>query len=312
MKRISAQVTLVLLIMLSLFSCKEESKKIRIGILPVIDTLPLAAADSERIFTDEGLAVELVMFNSALERDAAFAAGTLDGAFGDIINFFLMIKTGIDTKIVCESYHTSDRSPMFGLLASPVSSIKNINEIKNESIAISRGTIIEFFLDQIAASQNISPDSLNKLEVKAIPVRYQMLISGSVKLALLPEPLLSKGIKDGARIIADDRKLDTTATIIMFKSDFLKDNEKLTEKFITAYNKSVRTINSNPEKFKDLMTARLRIPGDIKDSFKVPVFNEAALPEEKDVMLVYNWMKKNGMISIPVEYKKLVRPIEKK
>jgi hypothetical protein len=29
-------------------------------------------------------------------------------------------------------------------------------------------------------------------------------------------------------------------------------------------------------------------------------------------MLVYNWMKKNGMISIPVEYKKLVRPIEKK
>jgi len=311
MKKKFILLTLILIIPF-LFSCKEGNKKIRIGILPVIDTLPLAVADAEGLFKSEGLDVELVIFNSALERDAAFTAGTLDGAFGDIINFFLMIKTGIDTKIVCESYHTSNKTLMFGLLASPVSSIKDISEIKNEQIAISRGSIIEFFLDQITASKNISPDSLNKLEIKAIPVRYQMLISGSVKLALLPEPLVTKGLKDGARLIADDRGLDTTATIIMFKNDFLKDNEKLTEKFITAYNKSVQSINSNPDRFKDLMTAKLRLPADVKDSFKVPVFSEAALPEEKDVMLVYNWMKKNGMISIPVDYKKLIRPINKK
>lgn len=311
MKKILIILTLILAVSSS-FSCKDGGKKIRIGILPVIDTLPLAAADAEGIFKQEGLDVELVIFNSALERDAAFTAGTLDGAFGDLINFFLMIKTGIDTKIVCESYHTSNQSVMFGLLASPVSSIKNIDDIKKEQIAISRGSIIEFFLDQIALSKSITPDSLNKLEVKAIPVRYQMLISGSVKLALLPEPLVSKAMKDGARLIADDRKLDTTATIIMFKTGFLENNVKLTEKFITAYNKSVKNINSNPNRFKDLMTAKLRLPADIKDSFKVPVFKEAALPEEKDVMLVYNWMKQNGMISIPADYKKLIRPIDKK
>ncbi len=311
MKKILILFTLILIVSFS-SSCKEGNKKIRIGILPVIDTLPLAAADAEGIFKSEGLDVELVIFNSALERDAAFTAGTLDGAFGDIINFFLMIKTGIDTKIVCESYHTSDKNIMFGLLASPVSSIKDISEIKNEQIAISRGSIIEFFLDQITASKNISPDSLDKLEIKAIPVRYQMLISGSVKLALLPEPLVTKALKDGARLIADDRGLDTTATIIMFKNDFLKDNEKLTEKFITAYNRSVQTINSNPDRFKDLMVSKLRLPADVKDTFKVPVFSEASLPQENDVMLVYNWMKKNGMISIPADYNKLIRPITKK
>ena len=302
----------IALLLFSALSCKEDSRKIRIGILPVIDTLPLVIADSEGFFTREGIAVELVVFNSALERDAAFTAGTLDGAFGDLINFFLMVKNGIDTKLVCESYHTSEKSLMFGLLASPVSSIKTLNDIKDEQIAISRGSIIDFFLDQIIISKNISPEKINKIEVKAIPVRYQMLISGSVKLALLPEPLVSKAIKDGAKLIADDRGLDTTATIIMFKNDFLKQSSPRMEKFLTAYNNSVKTINSNPEKFKDVMVSKLRLPADIKDSYKAPIFNEAALPAEKDVMLVYSWMKKNDMISIPVEYQKLIRPIEKK
>jgi len=299
-------------IFLSALSCKHDAKKIKIGILPVIDTLPLIVADSEGFFKKEGLNVELVVFNSALERDAAFAAGTLDGAFGDLINFFLMVKNGIDIKLVCESYHTSEKSVMFGLMASPVSSIKSMNDIKNEQVAISRGSIIDFFLDQIIISKNLSPEKINKLEVKAIPVRYQMLISGSVKLALLPEPLVSKAIKDGAKLIADDKGLDTTATVIMFKNDFIKDNNPLMEKFITAYNNSVKTINSNPEKFKDVMVTKLRLPADIKDSYKAPLFNEAALPAEKDVMLVYSWMKKNSMISIPVEYQKLIRPIDKK
>ena len=84
------------------------------------------------------------------------------------------------------------------------------------------------------------------------------------------------------------------------------------EKFIKAYNKSVVMINSSPDKFKDLMVSRLRLPADIKDSYKAPVFNEAKLPAEKDVMLVYSWMKKNGMISIPVEYEKLIRTINEK
>lgn len=302
----------IALVLFSSLSCKEDSRKIRIGILPVIDTLPLVIADSEGFFTREGIAVELVVFNSALERDAAFTAGTLDGAFGDLINFFLMVKNGIDTKLVCESYHTSEKSLMFGLLASPVSSIKTLSDIKDEQIAISRGSIIDFFLDQIIISKNISPEKINKIEVKAIPVRYQMLISGSVKLALLPEPLVSKAVKDGAKLIADDRGLDTTATIIMFKNYFLKQSNPRMEKFLTAYNNSVKTINSNPEKFKDVMVSKLRLPVDIKDSYKAPIFNEAALPAEKDVMLVYSWMKKNNMISIPVEYQKLIRPIEKK
>ena len=98
----------------------------------------------------------------------------------------------------------------------------------------------------------------------------------------------------------------------MFKDEFVKENRNAIAKFITAYNKSVKKINTNPGQYKDLMTSRLRLPADIKDTFRVPAFNEAVLPAEKDVMLVYRWMKKNGMITQPVDYKNLIVQIEKK
>lgn len=303
MKRIILLLTAVSLLALS--SCRGESGKIKLGILPVIDTLPLIVADSEGLFKEEGIDVELVTFNSALEKEAALTSGGLDGSFGDLITALLQVKTGNDTKLVIESSHTSKDTRMFALLASPQSGIDSLWKIKNGEVAISMGSIIEFFLDRILISKNIEPAEIKRVEVKAIPVRMQMLMSGSLKLALIPEPLVSKAVKDGAKVLADDRDMDTTATVIIFKESFLVKNSKSMEKFFRAYNKSVERINSNPEKYKDLMVSKMRLPADIKDSYRVPVYNSARLPLEKDVTLVYDWMKSRGMISQPLDYKNI-------
>jgi NitT/TauT family transport system substrate-binding protein len=77
------------------------------------------------------------------------------------------------------------------------------------------------------------------------------------------------------------------------------------KKFFAAYNKSVERINSNPEKYKDIMVSKMRLPADIKNSYRVPVYNTARLPLEKDVMLVYDWMKSKGMLTQPVEYSRI-------
>lgn len=283
-------------------SCKGESNKIKLGILPVIDTLPLIVADSEGLFKAEGIDVELVVFNSALEKESALTSGGLDGTFGDLITSLLQVKNGADTKLVIESSHTSKNNRMFALLASPASGIDSPGKIRDEEVAISMGSIIEFFLDKILISKNIEPAKVKRVEVKAIPVRMQMLMSDSLKMALIPEPLASKAVKDGAKVLADDTGMDTTATVIIFRESFLSKNSEAMKKFFAAYNKSVERINSSPEKYKDLMVQKMRLPADIKDSYKVPVYNNARLPLEKDVMLVYDWMKNKGMITQPVDY----------
>jgi len=291
--------------LLLLFSCKGESGKIKLGILPVIDTLPLIVADSEGLFKSEGIDVELVVFNSALEKESALTSGALDGSFGDLITSLLQIKNGTDTRLVIESSHTSKNNRMFALLSSPDSGINSIEKIRDEEVAISMGSIIEFFLDRILVSKGIEPSGIKRVEVKAIPVRMQMLMSNSLKLALIPEPLASKAVKDGAKILADDTGMNTTATVIIFRESFLSKNSESMKKFFAAYNKSVERINSTPDKYKNLMVEKMRLPADIKDSYRVPVYNKARLPLEKDVMLVYDWMKNKGMITQPVDYSKI-------
>jgi NitT/TauT family transport system substrate-binding protein len=286
-------------------SCKFGNKKIRLGGVPSIDVLPLVVADSDGIFKQDELNVEIIFFNSAPERDSAFISGTLDGVSTDPVDFFLIVKNGIDAKIICETYHTNTDSVMFGIMAAPYTGTPTIRFSGNEQIAISWGTIFEFLLDQIMASESISPDKITKLEVKALPVRYQMLISGSIKFALLPEPLVSKAVKDGAFLIADDRELDAIVSMIIINNSFLEKNSSVIKRFISSYNKAVAALNSNPGKFKDIMVTKLRLPSNIRETFKVPVFREAALPAEKDILAIYYWMKKNGMISIPIDYKKL-------
>ena len=70
-------ISVILLLVLTV-SCKKDDNKIRLGILPVIDTLPLIVADAEGLFKEAGLDVELIVFNSALEKEAALTGGSID------------------------------------------------------------------------------------------------------------------------------------------------------------------------------------------------------------------------------------------
>jgi ABC-type nitrate/sulfonate/bicarbonate transport system substrate-binding protein len=57
-----------------------------IGTLPTEDMLPLWVAEEEGLFAEYGLdSVEIVTFQAAQERDAAFVAGEIDAFMGDII-----------------------------------------------------------------------------------------------------------------------------------------------------------------------------------------------------------------------------------
>lgn len=173
---------------------------LRIGTLPVVDTLPLLVGQTENLFTRQDIQMELTPFQSALERDAALQAGKLDGYFGDLLNTVLLIRSGQNLKIVATAFHTHPRHRMFGIVASPGTGALTPAQLKGRQVAISRATIIEYLLDRIMAAEGYDPDYVEKLEIKKIPVRLQMLLADKVPAALLPEPLLTLAESRGAHV----------------------------------------------------------------------------------------------------------------
>ncbi len=88
----------------------EKPVAIKLGTLATEDSLPLWVAEKMGYFATEGIpSVEIVSFQSAQERDVAFASGAIDGFMGDMIasanleaggakNSIATIMPGDDTK----------------------------------------------------------------------------------------------------------------------------------------------------------------------------------------------------------------------
>ncbi len=297
---------LIILLTLAFPGVSFPGEKLGFGILPVVDVLPLLVGQEKGLFEKEGIDLELISFQSALERDAALQAGRLDGYFGDILNTVLLVQSGEQLKIIATAFHTHPQCRMFGIAVAPGSGITDPAGIRGKDVAISSATVIEYLLDQLLGTRNMSPKDVIKQEIKKIPIRLQMLLSGQVSAALLPEPLLTLAEAHGATVVLDDRELNTALTVLAVN---LKNRPTISARipgFLKAYNAAVDLINTNPSLFKELLITKTQFPMAVKDKYQIPVFPAHALPAEADVLAVQDWLLKNSLIKMRIPYADMV------
>ena len=158
------------------------------------------------------------------------------------------------------------------------------------------------------AKSAVRPEKVKKMEVRAIPIRCQMLMAGQVKAALLPEPLASKAAAEGARVLADDRGLDMTLTVVALKSELIGRFPDLPARFLAAYDKAVTAIDKDPQSFMDLLVERTQFPASLRGAYKVPAFPHPAKPQRKDVRSITKWLLEKGLISKAAPYETVVAP----
>src|SRR5512143_4330696 len=63
-----------------------EDPTLKIGVLPILDALPMYVADAQGYFKDAGINVEFLPVASAAERDQIMQAGQADGMINDLIS----------------------------------------------------------------------------------------------------------------------------------------------------------------------------------------------------------------------------------
>lgn len=287
----------------------QDDDTIKIGVLPVIDTLPLYVAQEQGLFEKEGVNVKLVQFNSAAERDAAFTAGQIDGYFGDMVNTLVLKSTGQDVKVVTVDYHTQADHRMFALLASPHSGIDNISQISGRSIATSTASVSEYFLDEILEANGISNGKISITSVPQIPVRLQSLISGQVDLAILPEPFATQAINEGAKQIANDSSINTTASVIAFRGNLISEDLNFTKGFLSAYNESVALVNQDPGQYADILEKEIHFPEGLMGTFDFPPMSAPSLPSPEEVNRVQDWMMNypgKSMLTSTISYESIM------
>lgn len=285
---------------------KKESK-MKIGLLPIADSLPFYVAADKGYFQAEGVNVELIQFESAVERDSAVGAGEIDGTLGDVLAVAALNNGGSPVKIVSLGLGETGKEGRFAILSSPGSGITTPDQLRNVPVAISTNSIIEYVTDNLLAEHGLKPEEINKEAIPKIPVRFNLLLENKIKAACLPDPQAAMAESKGARLVIDDTSSNLSQTVIYFRTGYLDGNGKSVTKFLNAYARAAKEINENPAAYLDLLVEKARVPREALNVFTMDHYPSPQLPKKDQVEKVVQWMFGKGLIKTQFSYEDLTR-----
>ncbi len=218
-------------------SSGEEKPVIRIGMMSSSDVIPYVLINENKLSDQYNFELDLQVFTSAKDRDAALQAGELDGVLTDYIGVCMYQNAGFDVKI------TGITDGDYILLAGKDSDITDIRQIKGKSIAISEKTLIEYTLDHILEKNGMEATDVVKEVVPRIPDRLELLRNDKIDLGLMPEPFATLALNDGAILLGTANEYGLYPAVSAFSKTALDSKNEAIRNLYKAYNEAVDYMN---------------------------------------------------------------------
>ncbi|MBN1220411.1 MAG: ABC transporter substrate-binding protein [Anaerolineae bacterium] len=280
-----------------------EDTTLKMGLLPILDVLPFYVAQDKGYFEAEGIQVELVPVKSAQEQSALIQANEIDGAMTDLQNVALFNRETPQLKIISLARRAYPEYPHFRIVAAPGFEVNGPEDLAGVPIGISQNTIIEYLADRLLSEWGLPADGMTIEEVSAIPVRFEMLMEGQLKAALLPEPMGEAALAGGATLVVDDTQFPQySQSILAFTTDSLAKQPNTVKAFLRAWNKAVASINQNPNAYRDVLIENTRVPPSIQGTFNIPKYPAGEITTEAEWNDVIIWMQEKDLLDGPVPY----------
>jgi NitT/TauT family transport system substrate-binding protein len=284
----------------------EKGEKIRFGALPVLQALPLYVGQDRNLFAKHKVNVELIPFNTAAEKDIALSAGSLDGVFADLVTPMVLKGNSRDVFFVATNYTTRNDRRMFAVLGKPGGSYKTVKDLAKVPVAVSSNSVIDFVTEQLLTAGGVPAKEVASIESKNIGLRFQMLLTGQVEAATLPEPLVTAAVAKGAILLADDKGLPASQTVLVFSGPFIKKHPEAVKRFLAAVNEAIGIINAKPDAVRSVMVKHVRLPKPMRATYPVPRFPKLHAPDKAAVMTIAKWLKKRGVVDRVIGYEQVV------
>lgn len=277
---------------------------LRVGVMGSIDVIPMVIANEKGLFEEEGINVDLQIFQSAKDRDAALQAGELDGVLADEVAISIYQNSGIDMKI------TGTTNGYWTLVAGKDSGINSLKDLKNKKMGISERTMIDYLADYIATENGVSTEDVEKVAIPAMPARLEVLKNNQIDAAILPAPFNDTAIADGGKEITKISNKDIMISSTAFLQEVIDENGEAVKSFYNAYDKAIEYINNTDiSEYEDIVISTVGYPEDTRGNIVLPEFKKNYLPSEERVQAVFDWSKANGIITKDLVAKDIISDI---
>ena len=207
--------------------------------------MPAFVADRAGYFSQEGLSVKLIFFQSGVQLAQSLISGDTQIGMGSAPELITAVNAGVKMRAV---WGISNKMP-FALISRP--QIRTINDLKGKKIAVSsRASLSEFLAAYVLKYRGLDPQrDVTYLPIGGVPTRFAAIQSGSVDASLISAAHFEKARQAGLNLLfmLEDLIPEWPLDIIYIREDFLANREAEFRAYLKAYQQGVATSKKNPE-----------------------------------------------------------------
>ena len=278
-----------------------EKTSITIGMMSSSDVIPYVLINENGLADKYNFELNLEVFTSAKDRDAAFQAGELDGVLTDYIGVCMYQNSGFDVKI------TGITDGDYLLLAGKNTGITDISQIKGKSIAISENTLIDYTFDDILKNNNIESIDVVREVVPRIPDRLELLRNDKIDLGLMPEPFATLALNDGAILLGSANEFGLYPAVSAFSQTALDEKGEAIKNLYKAYNESVDYMNKTDIRdYEETVIKAVGYPEEMIGKIEIKPFRTSELPSKSEIEEAVVWASNKGLCSKELTYEQMV------
>ena len=153
-----------------------------IAVMPAMNCLPVYYAERSGLADSLGLEMQLLRYQAQMDIDTAIINGYADIAFTDLIRSAKLNKRGVTLT----PFASCDEA--LSLISLKTKRVKQVNQMKEQMIAVSRHSATDYWTDRLLDSTRTSYDDIYRPQVNDVKLRADMLRLGLIDAAMMGEP----------------------------------------------------------------------------------------------------------------------------
>lgn len=231
----------------------QAAEKVVIGIIGGTGDIPFYLADAKGWFAQEGLAVEMITFDSGARMIAPMASGEMDVGTGAVAaGLYNAFDRDIPIRIVADKGRNVKGMSFQGLMVRKdlveSGAVKKVADLKGRKMAFTGpGANDSAVMDE--ALRKVG-SSFNDIESVYLGLGAQLTAyqNRAIDASIMPEPFRTNVLKTGAAVellpVADLRDNDQTGAV-MYSDTFMRKRPETAAKLTTIYIRATRYYNDS-------------------------------------------------------------------
>ena len=156
--------------------------------------------------------------------------------------------------------------------------------LKGKNLGISRNTVIEYTTDRIINTAGLDESEITKTEVNKIPLRLEMLRSGQIDAAVLPDPFITIAMADGMMSLVSTQDLGIFVTGAMFAGSVIREKQEAIDILLRGYDLAVDYILSHDRKaIRNILIEDVGVPEPLVNDVILPDYTHGQKPTIEDL-----------------------------